>query len=86
MHEALHLLPQRLQAVHLLSSMVRRNSEKRLKMLSRLPTGQMVLQYARPRVHARNTSSTKVIPAVMSSAGAMLSPSASPAMLLTMRP
>ena len=86
MHEALQRLPQRLQATHLLSSIVRRKSEKRLKMLSRLPTGQMVLQYARPRVHARKKIRTRVTAAVTSRAGAMLSPSASPAMLLTMRP
>ena len=44
MQEALQRLPQRLQATHLLSSMVRRKREKRLKTLSRVPTGQMVLQ------------------------------------------
>ena len=55
-------------------------------MLNAVPTGHIVLQYARPRVHARKNISRKVTAAVISRAGAMLSPSASPATLLTMRP
>ena len=44
MHEALHCREQRVQPLHLLTSITGRNSEKREKNPNSVPTGQMVLQ------------------------------------------
>ena len=85
MQEALQPLPQRPQLMHLSSSMVGRNSEKRLTRLRVVPTGQMVLQYSRPHSQAQQKITTSVTRPVTRSAGTM-EPEAAPAMLRTMRP
>ena len=51
--------------MHLLSSITGLNSENRDTRLSAVPTGQIVLQYARPRFHARKVITAKVTAAVI---------------------
>ena len=71
MHEALQFLVQSEQLRHFSVSKCIFSHEKRLRKLSRVPTGQMVLQYVRPLRHA-NTASTMSVTTAMTVTTVML--------------
>ena len=85
MHDALQPRPHLPQFMHLLSSICKRNIEKRLKKLSNVPTGQMVLQYSRPHIHAQTHMIMSVSSPVISR-GSVTEPDAVATMDWTIRP
>ena len=66
MHEALQFLVHSEQFLHLSSSKRIFSHENLAKMLSKVPTGQMVLHQVRPFLHASTASSTSVTAAMPS--------------------
>ena len=65
MQAALHLREQSPHELHFVVSITGLNIEKREMNPSTVPTGQMVLQYVRPFLHAKMASATSVTTAMI---------------------